>query len=159
MTECSCWNMILKDSVTVLTQQELDWDDEWHISTASENRTGALNKCFFSFLFSNFEKKVFFIFFLHQKYKVCKMFVWKMQPPSPSSALCFSFPRGIDFSLLLFITASSLVLGLIYWRSKMRVKLLSLPIPPHRHIFPIFPCTRMVLLMITIFDIYIIIIM
>ena len=28
MTECSCWNMILKDSVTVLTQQELDWDDE-----------------------------------------------------------------------------------------------------------------------------------
>lgn len=67
MTECSCWNMILKDSVTVLTQQELDWDDERHISTASENRTGALNKCFFPFLFSNFEKKVFLIIFLHRK--------------------------------------------------------------------------------------------
>lgn len=77
MTECSCWNMILKDSVTVLTQQELDWDDERHISTASENRTGALNKCFLSFFVFHPEKKVFLIIFLSSKvkgvvFKVCK---------------------------------------------------------------------------------------
>ena len=84
--------------VCVLTQQEMGWDDQWYISIASENRTVAawvsmileltLKRRFFSFLFSNFEGEVFFIFFLHHRYKgtvlkICKRFVCmkKCNPP------------------------------------------------------------------------------